>query len=69
VRARGHVEPAGLPGIYASPSAPPPWRPGYCTYVPGFFSVHLILLTSANTRKFPPPANFNAQLSSQWRGR
>jgi len=24
VRARGHVEPAGLPGIYASPSAPPP---------------------------------------------
>jgi len=29
------MEPAGFPGIFASPSAPLPWRPGYCTYVPG----------------------------------
>jgi len=29
------IEPAGVPGVNASPSAPPPWRPGYCTHVPG----------------------------------
>jgi len=29
------MEPAGVPAVDASPSAPPPWRPGYCTHVPG----------------------------------
>jgi len=29
------IEPAGVPGVNASPSAPPNWRPGYCTHVPG----------------------------------
>jgi len=37
------MEPAGLPGIYASPSAPPPWRPGYCTYVPGIKIYYFII--------------------------
>jgi len=29
------MEPAGVPRVDASPSAPAPWRPGYCTHVPG----------------------------------
>ena len=29
------VEPAGVHGVDASPSAPAPWRPGCCTHVPG----------------------------------
>jgi len=29
------MDPAGVPSVDASPSAPPPRRPGYCTYVPG----------------------------------
>ena len=29
------MEPAGVPGVDASPSALPPLRPGYCTHVPG----------------------------------
>jgi len=33
------MEPAGVPGVDASPSAPPPWRPGYCTHVPGILTV------------------------------
>jgi len=31
------MEPACVPGVSASPSAPLPWRPGYCTHVPEIF--------------------------------
>jgi len=37
------MQPAGVYGGDASPSAPAPWRPGYCTHVPG-------ILVGANRR-------------------
>jgi len=33
------IETAGVPGIDASPSAPAPGSPGYCTHVPGIATV------------------------------
>jgi len=33
-RALAAMEPTRVPGVHASPSAPPPESPGYCTHVP-----------------------------------
>jgi len=47
------MEPAGVPGVDASPSALPPGRPGCCTHVPGnsTFSSGAICLFSESTAK------------------
>jgi len=51
------MEPAGVSGVDASPSAPPPLRPGYCTHVPGALAK---LLYETDTERAPPAVPIGA---------
>jgi len=45
------MEPAGVPGVDASPSAPPPRRPGCCTHVPGIENVNRSIYGPSQPRR------------------
>jgi len=53
------MEPAGVPGIDASPSALPHWRPGYCTHVPGIPPLDLMITGGRSQFRVTPTSRID----------